>query len=164
MVYCGFSSAHAQDRLKKQDSLKKLLAVQHNDTNKVNLLNNIANTVRGYRATDKRDISREALISPRGNGPHLDSIVDSGLSPSGLTLKNELLDAVQVAMQKLPQHYQDVIHWRNHERESFEVIGKRLQRSTEAARKLWIRALELLQQELSLGYDASTSGSGGTVR
>ncbi|OQP48488.1 hypothetical protein A4D02_07185 [Niastella koreensis] len=44
LVYYGFSPAHAQERLKKQDSLKKLLAVQHDDTNKVKLLNKLANT------------------------------------------------------------------------------------------------------------------------
>jgi len=53
-VYCGFSSAHAQDRLKKQDSLKKLLAVQQDDTNKVKLLNSLANT---YYQTNKDSIN-----------------------------------------------------------------------------------------------------------
>ncbi len=53
-MYCGFSSAHAQDRLKKQDSLKKLLAVQQDDTNKVKLLNSLANT---YYQTNKDSIN-----------------------------------------------------------------------------------------------------------
>jgi two-component sensor histidine kinase len=53
-VYCGFSSVHAQNRLKKQDSLKKLLPVQHDDTNKVKLLNSLANT---YYQTSKDSIA-----------------------------------------------------------------------------------------------------------
>jgi pentatricopeptide repeat protein len=52
-LYCGFSSAHAQDHLKKQDSLKKLLATQVDDTNKVKLLNSLANT---YYQTSKDSI------------------------------------------------------------------------------------------------------------
>ncbi|OQP47200.1 hypothetical protein A4H97_06750 [Niastella yeongjuensis] len=44
LAYCGFSTAYAQDRLKKQDSLKKLLPAQREDTNKVKLLNSLAST------------------------------------------------------------------------------------------------------------------------
>lgn len=43
-MYCSFSSAYAQDRLKKQDSLIKLLASQKEDTNKVKILNSLAFT------------------------------------------------------------------------------------------------------------------------
>jgi len=52
-VYCSFSPAYAQDRLKNQDSLKKLLVAQHDDTNKVKLLNSLANT---YYQTSKDSI------------------------------------------------------------------------------------------------------------
>jgi two-component sensor histidine kinase len=52
-MYCGFSSAYAQDRLKKQDSLKKLLAIQKEDTNKVKLLNELAAS---YYQTSKDSI------------------------------------------------------------------------------------------------------------
>jgi two-component sensor histidine kinase len=44
LLLCSVSIAHAQDRLHKQDSLKKQLAVQPNDTNKVKLLNSLAST------------------------------------------------------------------------------------------------------------------------
>jgi pentatricopeptide repeat protein len=52
-VYCSYSPAHAQDRLRKQDSLRKLLANQWDDTNKVILLNSLANT---YHQTSKDSI------------------------------------------------------------------------------------------------------------
>jgi two-component sensor histidine kinase len=55
-----FSSAHAQDRLKKQDSLKKLLPFQKEDTNKVKLLNSLAST---YYQTSKDSIEYYAALA-----------------------------------------------------------------------------------------------------
>jgi RNA polymerase sigma-70 factor (ECF subfamily) len=87
-------------------------------------------------------------------------IADKGRTASSIVMKNEQLDALQLAIQKLPGHYQDVIQWRNYDRASFEDIGQRLERSTEAARKLWARAVELLQQELDATHEASAVRSG----
>lgn len=44
LLYCGLFTAHAQDRLQRQDSLKKQLTQQPNDTNRVRLLNSLAAT------------------------------------------------------------------------------------------------------------------------
>ena len=79
-------------------------------------------------------------------------------------MKNELLDALQLAIQRLPGHYQDVIRWRNYDRASFEDIGMRLERSAEAARKLWVRAVEMLQQELDTSHEAGPIRSGIAVQ
>jgi RNA polymerase sigma-70 factor (ECF subfamily) len=123
------------------------------------LLNNVANVIRSYRGTDKRDVSRETPAS-HGDLNVTQSLVCEGKSASSIVMKNELLDALQTAIQKLPGHYQDVIQWRNYDRASFEDIGLRLERSAEAARKLWVRAVELLQHELDATHDAGTAGSG----
>jgi RNA polymerase sigma-70 factor (ECF subfamily) len=48
----------------------------------------------------------------------------------------------------LPDDYRRVIELRYLEEQSFEEIGARMQRSADAARKLWARAVERLQQEL----------------
>jgi two-component sensor histidine kinase/tetratricopeptide (TPR) repeat protein len=56
----GFSSAYAQDRLKKQDSLEQLLAIQKEDTNKVKLLNHLAFT---YYQTSKDSINYYASLA-----------------------------------------------------------------------------------------------------
>lgn len=122
------------------------------------LLNNIWGVGRDYRGTGKRDISRETEILDR-NQHSANSFAGDDPSASSVAMKNELLNAVQSATRKLPRHYQEVIHWRNYERESFEKIGQRLQRSAEAVRKLWVRALEMLQQELESPNDPSTCGS-----
>jgi len=57
-----------------------------------------------------------------------------------------------------------VIQWRNYDRASFEEIGQRLERSAEAARKLWVRAVELLQQELDATHDPAPVRSGIAVQ
>jgi two-component sensor histidine kinase/tetratricopeptide (TPR) repeat protein len=53
LLFCSLSSALAQDRLMKQDSLRKRLAIQSDDTNKVKLLNSLAST---YYQTSKDSI------------------------------------------------------------------------------------------------------------
>ncbi len=127
------------------------------------LLNNVANVIRSYQGTEKRDISREVPASrcdPDETGP----LAGEDRTASSIVMKNELLDALQLAIQKLPGHYQDVIRWRNYDRASFEDIGTRLERSAEAARKLWVRALELLQQKLDASHEAGPVRSGIAVQ
>ena len=119
------------------------------------LLNNVANIVRSYRGTEKRDISREipTAVCEDNSGRML---AGNDRTASSIVMQNEQLDALQAAVQKLPGHYQDVIQWRNYDRASFEDIGQRLKRSADAARKLWVRALEMLQQELGATNDTDT--------
>ena len=126
------------------------------------LLNNVTNVIRSYHGTEKRDISRE-IPAVHGDLNRMPLIADRGRTASSIVMKNEQLDALQLAIQKLPGHYQDVIQWRNYDRASFEDIGQRLERSAEAARKLWARAVELLQQELDATHEASAVRSGITI-
>jgi RNA polymerase sigma-70 factor (ECF subfamily) len=63
-------------------------------------------------------------------------------------MEHEQDQALQEALQRLPDAYRKVITWRYQQERSFEEIGKLLQRSPEAARKLWARAIERLQEEL----------------
>jgi RNA polymerase sigma-70 factor (ECF subfamily) len=127
------------------------------------LLNNVANVIRGYHGTEKRDISKENPAERCDLHATL-PLAGEGRTASSIVMKNELLDALQLAIQRLPGHYQDVIQWRNYDRASFEEIGQRLERSAEAARKLWVRAVELLQQELDTSHEADPTGSGIAVQ
>jgi len=117
-------------------------------------LNNIANVIRAYRETEKRDLAREyfALGESGHNGAWLADAETQ--SASQAMLRNEQLEALRTALAKLPQHYQVVIQLRNYDRASFDDIGKHLGRSPEAARKLWVRAIELLQEELDVLNDS----------
>lgn len=56
--------------------------------------------------------------------------------------------ALEDALQRLPSSYRNVLQLRFGERCSFEEIGKGIQRSPEAARKLFCRAVQRLRQEM----------------
>jgi RNA polymerase sigma-70 factor (ECF subfamily) len=113
------------------------------------LLHNLANFARRYRETDKRSVGREvALEEETPSGGHGPNVAADTPSPSGQVIAREQSEAVQQALQQLPETYRQVIVWRYQEGRSFEEIAERLERSENAARKLWFRALERLQQAL----------------
>jgi RNA polymerase sigma-70 factor (ECF subfamily) len=109
------------------------------------LLNNLANFARRYRATARRGIHREVPLRV-GHGI-ADPAADTP-SPSGEALAHEQAEAVQRAMARLPEDYANVIRLRHQEQCSFEEIGRHMNRTANAARMLWLRAIERLRQEL----------------
>jgi len=106
------------------------------------LQHNLSNATRHYRATDKRQLAREVSLAS------LAEPLAERDSPSASLQRQERDLALAAALARLPDDYRQVIAWRNYERLSFQEIGERLQRSHEAARKLWVRALALLQEHL----------------
>ena len=58
--------------------------------------------------------------------------------------------ALTAALGRLPEHYRQVIVWRQMEDLSFEAMAGRLGRSEAAVRKLWWRALQSLQKEMGV--------------
>jgi RNA polymerase sigma-70 factor (ECF subfamily) len=119
------------------------------------LLNNLADFARQYRGTAKRDVGQEAPLeagdssSERGAGLAADTP-----SPSGQAMANEQADALERAMRRLPDEYRQVLTLRHQEQLAFEEIGQQMQRTANAARMLWLRAVERLQEELGLSHDS----------
>lgn len=75
-------------------------------------------------------------------------------SPSSFAHSAENVRIVSAALAKLNPEYQLVIKLRSFELLGFEEIGGRLERSADAARKLWGRAIQALAEELrSYGAD-----------
>jgi RNA polymerase sigma-70 factor (ECF subfamily) len=113
------------------------------------LLNNLADFVRRYRATDKRCVSREVGQPASDSGAeHRGEAVADTPSPSVTAMAAEQTAALERALERLPQDYREVLLLRYQGDLSFEEIGRRLGRSANAARKLWLRALRKLEQEL----------------
>ncbi|HEV3256610.1 MAG TPA: sigma-70 family RNA polymerase sigma factor [Gemmataceae bacterium] len=112
------------------------------------LLNNVANVSRQYCETEKRQIKREIPLDEAPLGELLNALIDKGQSPSSQVLAQERDEVLRQALARLPEQYRLVIRWRSYERCSFEEVGRRMDRSTEAARKLWARAIEHLEQTL----------------
>jgi RNA polymerase sigma-70 factor, ECF subfamily len=112
------------------------------------LLNNVANFTRRYRDTGKREVGREVAFQT-GNSAQVAglNLLASAPTPSSKAIEREQAEALQRALARLPDDYRQVIVYRYLEERSFEEIGGLLQRSADAARKLWSRAMERLRQE-----------------
>jgi RNA polymerase sigma-70 factor (ECF subfamily) len=112
------------------------------------LLNNAGNFARRYRGTDKRDVNREVgLQAGDSSSAGVSSPAAETPSPSGQAMAQEQAAALQRALARLPEDYRQVVVLRYQEERSFEEIGRLLNRSPDAARKLWARAMERLRLE-----------------
>jgi RNA polymerase sigma-70 factor (ECF subfamily) len=113
------------------------------------LRHNVGKFARAYRDTQKRGVGRETPLEGNGStvGPGAGLAADTP-TPSGLAMQREQDEALERALERLPEDYRRVITFRYREERSFEEIGQLMQRSADAARKLWARAVERLQDEL----------------
>ena len=113
------------------------------------LLHRVGKLRRRYRDTQKRRLAREVALGGDDSfeGP-AGALAANALSPSGQAMEHEEDQALQEALGRLPEDYRRVISLRHEERLPFEEIGRRLDRSPDAARKLWARAVERLHEEL----------------
>jgi RNA polymerase sigma-70 factor (ECF subfamily) len=113
------------------------------------LLHRVGKLRRRYRDTQKRRLAREVALGgdDSSDGPAA-ALAANTLSPSGQAMEHEEDQALREALGRLPEDYRRVITLRYQEQLPFEEIGELLQRSPDAARKLWARAVERLHEEL----------------
>jgi RNA polymerase sigma-70 factor (ECF subfamily) len=107
------------------------------------LLNNLASFSRRFRETAKRQLSGEAPLDQAAA-----VLPSSDPGPLQRAIDQEESQRVNQALDRLPQEYRQAILLRYRDGLSFEEIGRQLQRSPNAARKLWLRAVERLRQEM----------------
>ena len=112
------------------------------------MLNQLADEKKKYRR-QKRDVAREMPMhgDSRTGVPPMDFPGDF-VTPGTRAIAEEQTETVMRALQRLPDDSRQAIVLRSLERLSFAEVGKQLGRSEDAARKLWSRAVERLQQEL----------------
>jgi RNA polymerase sigma-70 factor (ECF subfamily) len=110
------------------------------------LLNKMATHTRRYRATARRQVGQEVGFNP--DSDRQAELAGTISTPSSLMMQTERALALTAAVQRLPDHYRQIILWRQMENLSFEEMAARLDRSVEAVRKLWWRAVKQLEQEL----------------
>ncbi|MBI2806018.1 MAG: sigma-70 family RNA polymerase sigma factor [Planctomycetes bacterium] len=114
------------------------------------LLHNVANLRRQFRDTARRNVSREfSCDGPASSVLRVGELVSNDASPSQQAVACEEAEAMEAAIQRLPDDYRKAILMRHRQQRSFAEIGAALERSEEAARKLWARAIESLQAELA---------------
>lgn len=114
------------------------------------LRNNLADIARHFRSTSKRAIGREQALQADAA-----SFVDPNPTPGTSAVAREETDALDLALERLPEVDRAVILYRNRDHLSFDEIGRRLGRSGEAARKLWARAIDRLRRSIETGEAGS---------
>lgn len=106
------------------------------------LLNFLRSEVRAH-SREKRSLARQQAAI-------LSEVPAQDLSLSAKAMSREEREQLQQALQRLPETYRRAIELRHGEDLTFMELGERLGRSEEAARKLWARAVTLLQRELGI--------------
>jgi RNA polymerase sigma-70 factor (ECF subfamily) len=115
------------------------------------LLNNLADFARLYRATGKRQVAREIGLAAGDSSGQGEAQLSADISsPSGQAIRHEQTEAVDNAIQRLPEEYRRVLFLRYKDELSFDEIGRLMDRTANAARKLWLRAVERLRHEVNL--------------
>jgi RNA polymerase sigma-70 factor, ECF subfamily len=110
----------------------------------------LANVRRKYLVTEKRAAAREVPIDPllaSGVGP-CDALASRLPSPSEHAAQNEWAQVLEHALLRLPDHYRQAIVLRHQQQLSWEEIGKQMSCTSDAARKVWSRAIEQLREAL----------------
>jgi RNA polymerase sigma-70 factor (ECF subfamily) len=112
------------------------------------LRNNVIDFAREYRETDKRQVDREVGLGASPSGVQGGGIAASQQSPSMEVMGRENAAAIQGVVAGLPELYRRVVLLRYEEQQSFEEIGRALDMTPNAARKLLLRAVQRVRQEL----------------
>jgi RNA polymerase sigma-70 factor (ECF subfamily) len=113
----------------------------------------LANQLRRYLGTQGRDIrlERELAAQLDQSSQAFDvGLADPGPSPSKLAVGRERAVLLADALRLLPADYREVIVLRHLEELPFAEVARRMERSEDAAQKLWIRALARLRKVLDV--------------
>jgi RNA polymerase sigma-70 factor, ECF subfamily len=112
------------------------------------LAHNVADFIRHYRGTAKRQVRREVPFrdpaASNAFGAPEPAAADATPSQQLARLDDEL--RVTTALAELTPDYQEVIMLRNLQRLSFNEVAEQMERSRPAVQMLWMRAIKKLQE------------------
>lgn len=118
------------------------------------LTNNLARLVERHVLAEKRDVRREVSIDQFGvvieqSTARLEQMLaDRAQSPSAVVAGREYAVILADKLAEMPADYREVIVLRHVHALSFTEVAERLERSSGAARMLWLRAIAHLRQQL----------------
>ncbi len=118
--------------------------------------NEVLNLVRYYHQ-ERRNVAREQPLpagSAEGHPPAAD-----GSSPSEQVLRRERAAYVMATLEQLAPDHRQVIELRHLENLSFPEIAQRMQRSHDAVRQLWERAIQKFSQAWRTAYEGRAEPS-----
>ena len=109
------------------------------------LKHDLSKTQRRYQ-TQKRNSKQEVNLQEQSAVGR--SLVDPTLTPSSHAVSNEKTSLIATAFESLSTDHQQVIQLRNFDGLSFEEVGDQMNRSADASRKLWARAIDALRKSM----------------
>jgi RNA polymerase sigma-70 factor (ECF subfamily) len=115
------------------------------------LASRMAELVRRYYGAQSRDVrlERELALELDQSSRELDrGLVAPGSSPSQQATRREQALVLANALHQLPEHYREVIILHQLQDLSFPDVGRRMGRSLDSVKNLWIRALTRLRRLL----------------
>jgi RNA polymerase sigma-70 factor (ECF subfamily) len=109
------------------------------------LLRVVANRRRHF-TTNRRQARREVSLDAADSWVRMrGELSDPGETPSQHAMSREDRRAVNLALEKLPPHYREVVRLRSEERLAFEEVALQIGRTPDGARMLWGRAIRKIQ-------------------
>src|ERR1700722_7175602 len=111
----------------------------------------LANQVRHYIGTKSRDLRLERALADEldQSSRALDeSLIATHSSPSQQAVRREQAVLLADALQDLPEDYREVIILRQLEGLSFPDVARRMSRTEDSVKKVWLRALSRLRRAL----------------
>ncbi|MFO1062483.1 MAG: sigma-70 family RNA polymerase sigma factor [Pirellulales bacterium] len=116
------------------------------------LINSLHRAIDVHLRAGKRDLRREVSMDElrtsvdRSAMNFAGMIAGSGTSPSAPAQARERAVALANELAKLPEHYREVIIYRNLQNLPFEEIATRMDRTVGAVRMLWLRAIDKFKE------------------
>lgn len=115
------------------------------------LLDRLKTLRRRYYRAKSRSLRRECSLDDGESKRLIEQLAGPDTeTPSARFEREALTKRLQQAIDRLPAAYRQVILWRSRDGWQFAEIGERLNRSADAARMLWSRAIRLLKKELGV--------------
>ena len=113
------------------------------------LSHNVADFVRHYRGTAKRQVFREVPFRASGDTGQLGGAPEPAApdgTPSQEFVRRDSELRLVAALERLSPDYQEVIFLRNLQRLSFNEVAEQMGRSRPAVQMLWKRAIDKLRE------------------
>lgn len=113
------------------------------------LRNNLIDQARKYREAAERDIRREKQLDGEKSVSFHKTLEAGEKTPLEGLVELEKQATLEMCLKRLPEEYRRVIEMRHIEGMAFAQIGATLNKSADAARKVWFRALARLRTEMN---------------
>jgi len=126
------------------------------------LLNKLTDMHRKYNVAEKRKLTKEVRLDDSAEGQQAINMTANDPTPSEKVMAFEQQEAIREALKQLSEAHRQVIVLHTHKQMDFIQIGRKMNRTPEAARVLWYRAVQALTQKLNsrLHKKSDSNGAG----